>query len=99
MAQRSRSKPDYQVKIAKERIDILFTEASSTREKDLQDRYVELARKIGMRYNVKLQSRYQRRFCRYCFAYFGTDVKRRTKDGKLVITCSDCKRINRFVYK
>jgi ribonuclease P protein subunit RPR2 len=99
MAQRSRSKPDYQVKIAKERIDILFDEASKTREKDLQNRYVEIARKIGMRYNVKLPGKYQRKFCRYCFAYFGTDVKRRVKDGRLVITCLDCKKINRFLYK
>ncbi len=99
MAQRSRSKPDYQVKIAKERIDILFTEAASTKENDLQNRYVELARKIGMRYNVKLPSKYQRKFCRYCFAYFNASVKRRLKDGKLVITCPDCNRINRFLYK
>jgi ribonuclease P protein subunit RPR2 len=99
MAERSRNKPDWQIKIAKERIDILFFEASRTKDQDLKNRYVELARKIGMRYNVKLPSKYKRIFCRYCYYYFGASASRRLAAGKLLITCPGCKKINRFVYK
>ena len=99
MAERSRNKPDWQIKIAKERIDILFAEAAKSREQDLRDRYVELARKIGMRYNVKLTTTQKRKFCRYCHSYFGTNVKRRLVKGFLTVACQKCKKISRFPYK
>ncbi len=92
-----RSKPAWQLKIAKERIDILFSEAQKTKEKKLKDRYVELARKIGMRYNVKIESRYRRRYCRYCYKYL--DGKRRLVKGKLVVMCASCRKVNRYPYK
>ncbi len=92
-----RSKPAWQLKIAKERIDILFKEAQKTKEKKLQNRYVELARKIGMRYNVKIESKYRRKYCRYCYAYLTS--KRRLVKGNLVVNCIDCKKTNRYPYK
>ena len=98
MAERSRSKPEWQIKIAKERIDILFSEAAKTKDTALQNRYVELARKIGMRYNVKLPSKYKRLFCRYCHTYFNTGFKRRLSKGNIIIECK-CGKVNRFPYK
>src|SRR3989338_485217 len=52
----ARQKPEYQVKIAKERIAILFDEARKTAasEPDLAKRYMLLAKRIAMRYNVRL---------------------------------------------
>jgi len=99
MAERTRNKPEWQVKIAKERIDILFAEAAKISDKTLQKRYVELARKIGMRYNVKIATVYRRKFCRHCHGYFGTKTKRRMNEGVLVVTCADCGKISRFPYK
>lgn len=96
--ERSRTKPDWQIKIAKERIDILFNEAAKSRDKHLQKRYVQLAKKIGMRYNVRLGGK-KRLFCKRCFYYFGADVKRRLKKGKLVIICPGCQRITKQIYK
>jgi ribonuclease P protein subunit RPR2 len=97
--ERGRSKPEWQVKIAKERIAILFDEAKKTNHKDLQKRYVQLARKIGMRYNVRLTSEQKRKFCGHCNAYLGPDVKRRLKSGIITLACPDCKKINRFPYR
>jgi ribonuclease P protein subunit RPR2 len=97
--ERSRNKPEWQLKIAKERIDILFDEASKSKEKDLQKRYVQLARKIGMRYNVRLTSEQKRHYCKYCESYFSGEAKRRLKEGILIITCPACKKVNRFPYK
>lgn len=98
MPERSRSKPEWQIKIAKERISILFGEAKKTKDKNLQRRYMRLAKKIGMRYNVRLGSR-KKLFCKHCFYYFGADARRRLKDGKIVVTCPGCKRITRQIYK
>jgi len=98
MSERSRSKPEWQIKIAKERIGILFSEAAKTRDKQLRQRYMKLAKKIGMRYNVRLGAR-KKLFCKHCFYYYGADAKRRLKNGKLVILCPGCKRVARQVYK
>ena len=61
-----REKPEEQIKIAKERIAILFKEAD--KEPDMAKRYMKLAKKIGMRYNVRLGS-LKRRFCKECHSY------------------------------
>ena len=101
MAQKRRrgSKPLYQIKIAKERIAILFEEARRRADdEELAKRYVRLARRIGMRYNVRLGGR-KRLFCKNCFYYFGADTKRRLKNGHLVIICPECKRVTRQIYK
>lgn|SRR3989338_563931 len=98
MPERSRSKPEWQIKIAKERIDILFDEARKSPDKGLQQRYMQLAKKIGMRYNVRLGGK-KRLFCKHCFYYFGSDAKRRLKNEKLVIVCPGCKRVTRQAYK
>ena len=98
MPERSRSKPEWQIKIAKERIDILFGEAAKTKDTALQKRYMQLAKKIGMRYNVRLGKR-KKMFCKHCFCYFSANVKRRLKNRKLVIVCPDCKRVARQIYK
>lgn len=98
MPERSRSKPLWQIKIAKERIDILFDEAAKTKNPALRKRYMQLAKKIGMRYNVRLGNK-KRKFCKRCFYYFGSDVKRRFKNGKIVIRCPGCGRVTRQIYK
>jgi len=98
MPERSRSKPEWQVRIAKERIDILFGEVARTKDTALQRRYMKLVKKIGMRYNVRLGGR-KKLFCRHCFYYFGAGAKRRLRNGKIVIACPGCKHVTRQVYK
>jgi ribonuclease P protein subunit RPR2 len=90
-------------RIAKERIIELFRQARKRFSKDrsLSHRYVVLARKIAMKYRVKIPVELQRQYCKHCFAYFvsGKTVKIRTHKGKVVYTCLQCKKVSRFPYK
>jgi ribonuclease P protein subunit RPR2 len=88
------NKPLYQVKIARERIMKLFEEAEKTAPKDIKlaNRYVHLARKIGMRFNVRIPKHLKRRFCKYCYSYLlpGVTSKHSTKKGWINIKCLTC---------
>ena len=91
-------KPVEQQKIARERIEMLFREAASA-EPELARRYMRLAKKIGMRYNVRLGKR-RRYFCKHCYAYFTSlNSQRRLKNGKINIKCLSCNKVMRFPYK
>ena len=65
---RPSSKPEEELKIARERIDILFEHAKKMagKDKDMANRYVYLARKIGMRYNLSLPEEFRKFICRTC---------------------------------
>jgi len=93
-----------QKKIAVNRIRILFEEAEKAALADelkRANRYVELARKIGMRHNVSLPSEYKRRVCRDCYSYLhpSRSCSIRLKNGLLVSRCFECGTINRYGYK
>jgi ribonuclease P protein subunit RPR2 len=83
------------VNIAGERIDILFDlaeEEASAHNLLRANRYVELARKIGMRYNVRIPTRYRRRYCKHCHAYLLPSVSCRVRvsNGKVIYFCENC---------
>jgi ribonuclease P protein subunit RPR2 len=87
-------------RIASERMDILFSEAekaSRRNEPALSDRYVSLARSIGMRYNVRLPSGLKRRACQKCGAFLvpGKNLRVRFRGGKSVWTCLKCGNVDR----
>lgn len=64
-------KPDWQQDIAKERIQVLFDLAEKEFKKypERSRRYVQLARKIGLRYNVRLPKEIKRSFCKNAMDY------------------------------
>ena len=101
MLRRRNRKPEYQLKIAKERIQILFSQAGKTQDIKLASRYVQLARKIGMRYNVRIPKGLKRRFCKYCYAFLkpGITSQQRTKDGIVRVKCFNCGKIIRYPIK
>ncbi len=91
-------------KIAKKRIDILMKEAEKAALEDelkRADRYVRLARKIGMRHNLSLDSKYKRKICTKCYSYLfpSKSCKVRVKRGTIITRCSRCGTINRYRYK
>lgn len=95
-------KPEWQQDIAKERIQILFREA----EKEFKEhpersrRYVELARKIGLRYNVRLPKELKRKFCKNCNSLLIPSVTSTVRlDKAIIIKCLECNRIYRYPYK
>ena len=87
-------------KIALERIKTLFKEAKEVKDKKLANRYIKLARELSMKYKVKIPSNLKRRFCKHCKHYLvhSVNVRVRTRDGKVVYYCLDCKRYMRFPY-
>lgn len=89
------------VLIAKERIGLLMVQADRAAlagRMEMADRYVDMARRIGMRYNVRLPSAFRRRICRGCHRYLHPGVTSRTrfKRGRLVTTCLRCGHISRI---
>lgn len=63
----------------------------------LADRYVVLARRIGMRYNVRLPIEYRELYCRGCSAFWieGRTVRTRIRENRRVRTCLRCGRQRR----
>ena len=92
------------VRIAHERIADLFALAegeASRSHPELAGRYVALARKVGMRYNVRLMREYRELYCRTCSAFWveGRTVRTRLRAGKRVRTCLACGRERRIPYR
>lgn len=86
---------EYYKKIALERIIHLFKEARGNPGK--ADRYVELARKIAMKTNVRIPREYKRKFCKHCNNYFQKGNYRvRTRNKTVVYYCFNCKKYMRF---
>ncbi|MCJ7450706.1 MAG: ribonuclease P [Candidatus Nanohaloarchaeota archaeon QJJ-9] len=91
--------------IARERMDLLFEEAkeAAPEDQDLADRYVSLARRIGMSYNISLPKEFSRRICSECGSFLvpGENCRvRLDSDGsKKVVTCGSCGNVERFPYE
>ena len=92
-----------QKKIAAERISILFEQAKKTfkESSQLSDRYVVLARKISMKYKVKIPKEYKKLFCKKCYKFLqsGKTLRARTKNKKLIYYCINCNHIQRYPLK
>ena len=90
--------------IASERIKILFELADDAASENISraDRYVELARAVGMRYNVGIPGEHKRKFCKYCNKYLLPSVTSRTRINspghRVEITCLNCKKKMFFPY-
>ena len=89
--------------IANERIEILFEEAEAAFKEhpERSNRYVELARKIGMKAKVKIPKQFKRKFCKHCNAYLkpGVNCKVRNAKGRMIYECLKCRKFMRFVIK
>lgn len=98
-------KPEWQQKIAQERIQILFKLAKKEfrRHPERSKRYIELARKIGLRYNVRLSKYLKRSFCKKCNSLLipglTSSVRLDSKRKVVNIKCLKCDKIYRYKYK
>ncbi|MBT4539120.1 ribonuclease P [Candidatus Woesearchaeota archaeon] len=92
-----------QKEIALERISILFTQAKEvySKNKGLANRYVTLARKLTMKARIRMPREHKRRYCKHCYKYLmpGDNSRIRTRDGKVVISCFECKKFTRISVK
>ncbi len=95
MGMRTRQKkPKWQIDIAGERIEILFEEAEKEFEKhpERSDNYISLARRIAMRYNVRIPPRLRIRFCRKCYKYLKPNVNSTIEErgSAVAVGCKNC---------
>jgi ribonuclease P protein subunit RPR2 len=93
-----------QKKIAKRRINRLFRLAKQnalSNRLNLADRYIDLARKISMRYLITMPIEHKRRFCKHCYSYLLPHVTGRIRvhKSKIVIYCYNCKKYTRIPLK
>lgn len=92
-----------QKEIAKERITKLFGQAKEVfpANKELANRYVSLARKLQMKVKIRMPRQHKRRYCKHCYKYLqpGVNCRVRTREGKVVISCLECKKFTRIPIK
>ncbi|MBI4981057.1 ribonuclease P [Candidatus Woesearchaeota archaeon] len=92
-----------QHQVALERIKQLFAEADEVffSDKKLANRYVQLARNIAMKVKAKIPLELKRKYCKHCYSYLrpGVNSRIRTRVGKVVISCLDCKKFMRIPTK
>lgn len=90
-------------KIALERIKQLFKEADDIFKENPKraNRYVELARKIAMKVNLKMPREIKRKFCKHCYSYLKPGINSRIRNYKSRITiyCNKCKKFTRIPIK
>lgn len=87
--------------IARHRIRYLFSLAETYAlegKLNLSDRYVELARKISMKYLIPIPVEYTRRFCKHCYCYLLPSMTCRVRihRGMIVSYCTKCMKYSRI---
>ncbi len=94
--------PDKKI-LVKHRIEVLFHQAKETFKKDKTkaNSLVKKARALSMKYKIRLPTTLKRRFCKHCYSFLmpSVNARIRTKEGKVIIYCLDCKKFSRIPYK
>lgn len=93
-------------RIAEERINRLFNLADRRISEDrenrfkLANRYVEIARNIGMKYNVSIPEECRRKFCHECQSFlkpgFNCQVRINSKNSAVNYHCRECGEVNKY---
>ncbi len=88
------------VAVAHDRMERLMTMARDTSDPTRSRRYVTLARRIGMRYNVKMPPGMRSAYCRGCNTYLRAGANCRVRLGRhrLTRTCLTCGNVRRTAY-
>ena len=90
-------------KIGLEKIKTLFSEAELQFSKNpkLSNKYVNLARKIAMKYNITMPREFKRKFCKHCYVYLvpNKNCRVRIHKSRVIYSCDNCKKFMRFGLK
>jgi len=97
------AKPKKQLDIAGERIGILFEEAELefSGHPERAHAHARAAKRIALKYNVRLPRELKQRFCKKCekFLKKGVNAKVRLSGGCLTIICVSCGARQRYRFK
>ena len=68
---------------------------------DLAHKYAKKARRMALKYKVKLSLNQKRRICKNCHSFLvpGKNLRVRTRKGHVVYYCLECKKFMRIGYK
>ncbi|RLI96685.1 MAG: ribonuclease P [Candidatus Aenigmatarchaeota archaeon] len=92
--------PAKEKKIGKERIERLFKLAAEDfhEHPERADRKVELARKIAMRYNIRLPRDLKRKYCKKCYKYLEPNVNCivKKRPGYTTVKCLLCGNVSKY---
>ena len=103
MPKKYQKKPEQQIKIAKNRIKVLFQLAKESFKEDskLSDKYVKVARRIAMKYKIRLGSQLKKRICKHCRKYLvpGINCRVRIHKHRIIYYCLSCKHYIRHPIK
>ena len=106
MSKRKRNIQDkkLQKKIAEQRIHKLFSMAERNAlngKLEYANRYVDLARRISMRYRVPIPKEFKSFFCKHCYSFLlpSYTCRIRIHREKLIIYCYNCKKFIRIPFK
>ncbi|MBW2966950.1 ribonuclease P [Candidatus Woesearchaeota archaeon] len=83
------------IKHAKLHIASLLDQAKSVAKDDpsLANRYVTLARKVAMKFKVRLAPGQRRLFCPHCYRFLTSKNRRvRVHEHRIIYYCLDCKK-------
>ncbi len=86
-------------RIAKERISYLIKRAEEYKTKDyeLARRYVELARRIAMKYRVRVPRELKALYCKKClYPYREGRFRVRVRKSRVIVTCLNCGYVRRI---
>ena len=89
--------------IAYGRLNDLFNMASNefSEYPERSHKYVKIALRLAAKAGISIPKKFRRNYCRGCKRYLssGTNASFRTRNGKLIIRCFNCKKFRRIVLK
>lgn len=92
----------WMIKIGEERINILFQRAEEelSRNPERSHRYVQMARSIAQKYNLKINPIWNRRYCKTCHKFLrpGFNSRIRLSNSSVIIKCLECGELRRIPY-
>ena len=86
--------------VAKELVYDYFKKADISKNQEQANEYVKKARRTAMKHKLRL-GKLKRKFCKHCYSYLkpGKNCRVRTREGKVVIYCLECKRYTKIAYR
>ena len=93
-----------QKQIANERIKKLFSLAkirALSGDFYFANQYIFLARKLAMKYRLKMPKEIKRSYCKNCYFFLipGSNCRFRIHRGRIIIFCYNCKKFTRIPLK
>jgi ribonuclease P protein subunit RPR2 len=92
-----------QQKLALAEITSIFTKAKEAFDgkPELANKYAKKARRIALKYKIKLPLNLKRKICKNFYSYLvpGKNLRVRTNKGHVVLYCLNCKKFMRIGYK